>query len=213
MKKILYVILHTCKKPDRYDGIINSWGKNVDYIFYSDCEDKEKKIIKVSTNSTYSSNEEKHINIIKHLIDENYQYEWFFFCDDDTFVNTKKLEDNINIFDENKINGCVLNGTWGGDKSLSYCSGGAGYLIKKEVLYKISKSLLIKNSGYSDVTLGLCTRELGVEHNNLNGFNSQKPKFYNLKNKTIKDMYTYHYITPEIMIEMYNILNYDNIGT
>jgi hypothetical protein len=95
MKKILYVILHTCTRPDRHDGIVNSWGKDVDYIFYADCDNEEKKIVKVSDDSTYSSNEPKHINVIKYLIENDYQYDWFFFCDDDTFVNTKRLENNL----------------------------------------------------------------------------------------------------------------------
>ena len=104
MKKILYVILHTCTRPDRYDGVVNSWGKDVDFLFYSDCDNEDKKIVKVSDNSSYSSNEPKHINVIKYLVENNYQYEWFFFCDDDTFVNTKNLENNLDLFDKDKIN-------------------------------------------------------------------------------------------------------------
>ena len=58
---------------------------------------KKKKIIKVSDDFTYSSNEPKHVNVIKYLIENDYQYEWFFFCDDDTFVNTKNLESNFEL--------------------------------------------------------------------------------------------------------------------
>ena len=207
MKKILYVILHTCTRPERYDGIVNSWGKDVDYLFYSDCEDSEKKIIKVSTDNTYSSNEPKHVNVIKHLIDNDYQYEWFFFCDDDTFINTKKVEREFSIFDDNKINGSILEGTWGKDKTLNYCSGGAGYLIKKDLLVQISKSIKSGDSGYSDVTLGLCARELGIENKNIDGFNSQNPKYYKRENETIVDMFTYHYIGCDLMVDMYNMIN------
>ena len=100
MKKILYVILHTCTRPERYEAVVNTWGKDVDFIFYADCDDEEKKIIKVSDDTSYSSNEAKHVNVIKYLFDNDYQYEWFFFCDDDTFVNTKKLEENLIPTDE-----------------------------------------------------------------------------------------------------------------
>ena len=103
MKKILYAILHTCIRPERYDGVVNSWGQNVDFLFYSDCDDEEKKIVKQSNDSSYASNELKHVNVIKYLEDNDYQYEWFFFCDDDTFVNTKNLEKNLDLFDKNKI--------------------------------------------------------------------------------------------------------------
>lgn len=207
MKKILYVILHTCTRPDRHEGIVNSWGKDVDYLFYSDCTDPDKKILQVSTDNTYSSNEPKHVSVIKHIIENDFQYEWFFFCDDDTFVNTKKVENEFHIFDETKINGSVLDGTWEKDRTLKYCSGGAGYLIKKELLSKISESIKSGSSGYSDVTLGLCAKELGIEFSNIEGFNSQNPKFYTRENETIKDMFTYHYINSDLMVDMYNIIN------
>ena len=207
MKKILYVILHTCIRPDRHDGIVNSWGKDVDYIFYADCDNEEKKIIKVSDDFTYSSNEPKHVNVIKYLIENDYQYEWFFFCDDDTFVNTKNLESNFEIFDKDKINGSVLEGTWGKDRDLNYCSGGAGYLINKSLLETISKNITLGDSGYYDVTLGLCARKLGIKNNHIDKFNSQNPEFYSKENETIKDMFTFHYVGGERMIEMYSILN------
>jgi hypothetical protein len=207
MKKILYVILHTCTRPDRYDGVVNSWGKDVDFLFYADCDNEDKKIVKVSDDSTYSSNEPKHVNVIKYLIENDYQYEWFFFCDDDTFVNTKNLEQNIDNFDKNKITGSILRGTWDKDRTLDYCSGGAGYLINKTLLIEISK--LIKNcgSGYSDVSLGICVRDNEFEFDNDEKFNSQNPKYYKREIDTIKNMFTYHYVNSDTMIEMYDLIN------
>jgi hypothetical protein len=205
MKKILYTILHTCTRPERYDGIVNSWGKDVDFLFYSDCDNEDKKIVKVSDNSSYSSNEPKHINVIKYLVENNYQYEWFFFCDDDTFVNTKNLENNLDLFDKDKINGSVLKHTWPQDRSLVYCSGGAGYLIHKTLLPIISKTIKL-GSGYSDVSLGICAKELNIELINHDGFKSQPPDFYKVEKTLIKDIYTFHYIKPDLMNEMYLIL-------
>lgn len=207
MKKILYVILHTCKRPERYDGIVNSWGKDVDFIFYADCNNEEKKIVEVYNDSTYSSNEPKHVGVIKHLIENDYQYEWFLFCDDDTFVNTKNLENNLHLFDTNKINGSVLKGTWSSDKTLDYCSGGAGYVIHKTTLCKISDSIKSTDSGYSDVSLGICCRELNIGLNHNENFKSQNPSYYNQEIETIKDIFTFHYVSPEMMSEMYNIIN------
>jgi hypothetical protein len=205
MKKILYTILHTCTRPERYDGIVNSWGKDVDFLFYSDCDNEDKKIVKVSDNSSYSSNEPKHINVIKYLVENNYQYEWFFFCDDDTFVNTKNLENNLDLFDKDKINGSVLKDTWLQDRSLVYCSGGAGYLIHKTLLPIISKTIKL-GSGYSDVSLGICAKELNIGLISHDGFKSQTPDFYKVEKTLIKDIYTFHYIKPDLMNEMYLIL-------
>jgi hypothetical protein len=206
MKKILYVILHTCTRPDRHDGIVNSWGKDVDYIFYADCDNEDKKIIKVSDDSTYSSNEPKHINIIKYLIENDYQYEWFFFCDDDTFVNTRRLENNLKNFDVEKINGYVLKGTWKKDLTLNYCSGGAGYLIHKTLLTKISETIKTTDSGYSDVSLGLCAKDLNIEYNHSEDFRSQNPDYSKVDKTLIKDIFTFHYISSELMVEMYEII-------
>jgi hypothetical protein len=141
------------------------------------------------------------------LIENDYQYEWFFFCDDDTFVNTKNLEKNIDLFDKNKINGNILNGTWSRDKELKYCSGGAGYLIHKTVLSKLSTTIKMTGSGYSDVSLGICARELGIDFINYDGFKSQSPDYYEREIDTIKNMFTYHYISSDTMIEMYNLIN------
>lgn len=206
MKKILYVILHTCTRPDRHEGIVNSWGKDVDYIFYADCDNEEKKIVKVSDDSTYSSNEPKHINVIKYLIENDYQYDWFFFCDDDTFVNTKRLENNLENFDVEKINGYVLKGTWKKDLTLNYCSGGAGYLIHKTLLTKISETIKTTDSGYSDVSLGLCAKDLNIEYNHNEDFRSQNPDYYKVDKTLIKDIFTFHYISSELMVEMYEII-------
>ena len=207
MKKILYVILHTCTRPERYDGVVNSWAKDIDFLFYADCDNEDKKIVKVSDDSTYSSNEPKHVNVIKYLVEKKYQYEWFFFCDDDTFVNTKNLEQNLDYFDKNKISGSVLKGTWEKDRTLEYCSGGAGYLIDKTLLVKISESIKNCGSGYSDVSLGVCAKEIGIEFCDYEKFNSQKPEYYKRDIHTIKDMFTYHYVNSDTMIEMYQIIN------
>ena len=94
MKKILYVILHGEVYKERYHNIKDTWGKDKDLLFYGDYEDIDKGIIKVSENKSYRSNEEKHINVLKYFNENsNYNYEWFFFCDDDTFVNVNKLEE------------------------------------------------------------------------------------------------------------------------
>jgi hypothetical protein len=206
MKKILYVILHTCTRPDRYDGIVNSWGQDVDFIFYSDCDNEDKKIVKVSDDSSYSSNEPKHVNVIKYLIENDYQYEWFFFCDDDTFVNTKNLESKIESFNKEKISGYILNNTWARDKDLVYCSGGAGYLIHKSILTKLSETIKMTGSGYSDVSLGICARDLGIEFENYDEFKSQSPDYYKVELSLIKDIFTFHYVGSDVMSELYSII-------
>ena len=149
MKKILYVLLHGTSSADRYFNIKETWGKDVDCLFCSDYEDIERGIMKFSNDTSYGSNEEKHVNAIKHLSDNVDDYEWFFLCDDDTFVNTKKLEGMLYTFDKELIHGQSILGCWHTDKTLDYCSGGAGYLIHNELIKIIGKNIKVLGTGLS----------------------------------------------------------------
>jgi hypothetical protein len=205
MKKILYVVMHSIVNKNRYDNVMNTWGKNKDVLFYADYDDADKNVIKVSNDISYKSNEEKHINIIKLLNENNtYNYEWFFLCDDDTFVNTLKLEDSLDTFDPNFVNGSILN-TWQNDPSLSYCSGGAGNLIHFKLLNIISLNIKNHNTGFADVSLGLSLRESNIGLLNSTLFNSQPPKFYNIEISDINNYISFHYLKTEdemkIMLE------------
>jgi hypothetical protein len=98
----------------------------------------------------------------------------------------------------------VLENTWPGDRNLKYCSGGAGYLIHSELLDKITQNVTILNTGYSDVTLGLFLRDLGIKSMNHIFFKSQPPSFYNTPDKEISNYITFHYI--KTIDDMYSLL-------
>jgi hypothetical protein len=204
-KNILYVVLHGSMYADRYFNVKETWGKSVDCLFYSDHEDSEKNIIKVSDRTDYHSNEEKHINSLIYVSNNIKDYEWFFFCDNDTFVNTEKLESLLSQFDKDSVHGSILNRHWPADTSLNFCSGGAGYLIHNELLDKITQNISILNTGCSDVTLGLCLRDLGIKSVNYDLFNSQPPAFHNIPISETKNYITFHYI--KTLEEMQKLLN------
>lgn len=205
MKKILYVVLHGVVNKNRYDNVMSTWGKNKDLIFYSDYEDIDKNIIKVSENSDYFSNEIKHVNIFKFLHDNPKNYEWFFFCDDDTFVNTEKLESELGTYNKDGINGCCTMKTYPKMPDLVYCSGGAGYLIHKNLVEKIGSSIEDKNTGFADVTLGMFSRENKIPIYDYQGFNTQNNIFHGVKNEDLKNHITFHYIKDlQSMEHLYN---------
>lgn len=205
MKKILYVVLHGSVNSHRYHHVMNTWGKNVDVLFYSDNEDLDKRIIKVSDRTDYGSNEEKHINVFKFLSNKNKEYEWFFFCDDDTFVNISKMNQFLVNLNQNEIYGSVLSETWPEDRSLKYCSGGAGYLIHNNLIGSISDRIKNMNTGFADVTLGLCLREMGITITNSDYFKSQSPEFYNVHIDDVKNYITFHYIkNMDYMLKLHN---------
>jgi len=217
--KILFILLHGSMMPDRHNNVMSTWGKDVNILFYSDHEDKENKIYKVSDRTDYHSNEDKHVGAWK-LIHKRKLYnkfDWFYFCDDDTFVNYKLLDSEIENFDKRKITGHVLNGTWPFDKSLNYCSGGAGYLAHKSRVQFISKRLELKDTGYSDVTLGLFCRDHGIEFFHDDRFNpndeegkiregyvTTDPRYKNITNP--EKFFSHHYVkTHEKMNKLYEL--------
>jgi|694.fasta_scaffold06402_21 hypothetical protein len=194
--KILFCVLHGSCYRQRAQNILNTWGKSIDIIFYADYEDEKNKVIKVSERTDYFSNEEKHVNVFKFLVNNNYNFEWYFFCDDDTFVNVKNLYKFLENCDQNSLHGEILMGTYPIDKTLNYCSGGAGYLIHKNIFTPIAENIHKHRShSHSDVTLGLVCRELNIAaQDSSNLFHSQTPEHYQLDDSAIVDSITFHYV-------------------
>lgn len=191
--KILYLILHTKKHQDRYDNVVNTWAKNVDFLFYSDHDDDNKQIIKVTDRNDYHSNEVKFYSVVKNFPEKYLNYDWYFFCDNDTFVNTKLFEDNLNKFNSSKVYGQKIY-TWTQDPTLGYYSGGAGYLISNRILRFLKTNIKNYNTGFSDVTLGLNIKEHEIENEDSDFFKSQPPEYYNIKIEDTKNYISFHYI-------------------
>jgi hypothetical protein len=205
--KILYLILHTKKYENNYKNVISTWGKDVDFLFYSDHEDKGKNIIKVSNRDDYHSNEEKFVNVVKQLPKEYLNYDWFFFCDNDTYVNTKLLNNSITKFNIDFIYGQEIH-TWTPDLSLGYFSGGAGYLVSNKILRHMIDNLKNYNTGFSDVTFGLYIREHNIQKLPSDLFKSQPPEYYYINLEDTKNYISFHYIkTFEMMNKLYQISN------
>ena len=200
-KQLLYVIMSSSIFKERVDTLKKTWCKNIDYVIYSDHEDVFENIIKVSDRKDYHSNEEKHINMINSLSN---LYDWYFFCDDDTFVNTKMTDEILKFADKNYVYGNIINQINNPDnpifikemipKEFVYLEGGAGYLINQFTINKI-KPFINYNTGYADVSFGL-----NLYYNNV------KIKDISLINQAIK--LSCHFMkTFEQMNQMYNHVN------
>jgi hypothetical protein len=203
MTNILYCIIHTQKQSDRYDNIVKTWAQNNDFIFYSDHEDIENKVVKASNRSDYSSGEEKQINMINILANsEQYsRYNWYFFCDNDTFVNTQNMSKLLQGCDPDKIHGLVAS-SWPNDPLLNYCGGGAGILVSNKLLIdKMHNNVHTYNTGYGDVALGLSVRNLGIELQHQPTFHSFPPTYYNYTEEDVKKQTTFHYIKDSFLMQ------------
>ena len=209
MKKILICLMTTQKNKDRQNNIKNTWLKNsqVEYLFYSDHEDVEHNIIKVSNRTDYHSNEEKHINCLNYVLQNKLNYEWYYFCDDDTFVNVNNLFNFIDKCEKNKIYGSVINYKNSPEnpiynkilKNIQYPSGGAGYLINNLIL-KSFEEFKNYNVGFSDVSFGInMHNKFEIVDPNL--FFSQAPEFYKHNYEEKLNSISYHYIKtlPQIL--------------
>lgn len=196
--KIAYILSHSEVQQDRYFNVMETWGKDVDCLFYSDHSDKNySNIIKVSDNRQYGSGEEKLVNAINTLPEEYLDYEWFMFADNDTFINTKNLNSLIESdLDINKLHGLTCN-CWPKDLSLNYCGGGAGFLMSNQTYKKYFRGQIqTYNSLYGDVAVGLHARSKNIDSQFQNGFNSFPPQQYSMNDPyEISKQYSFHYIT------------------
>jgi hypothetical protein len=211
MKKIICFVNTTKKHIDRIENISKTWAEKIDTVFYSDHQDPEKNVIKVSNRDDYASGEEKQINILNRLSDltdgddKNLldAYDWVLFVDDDTFINVKNLEKNIDSFDEGVVYGSIFDSVKDPENPMyvnkiiplesKFPSGGAGFLVSTSAIKNI-KEFSNYHTICGDVSAGLNFHFNGVEQVDNKLFNSQNPEFYGHSEDEINEMISYHYI-------------------
>lgn len=214
MKKEVKVIafVNTTKKHlDRIETISKTWAEKIDTVFYSDHQDSEYNVIKVSNRDDYASGEEKQINVLNklsELTDGDDRslldiYDWVFFVDDDTFINVDNLEKHIDSFDEDKVYGSIFDSEKDSENPMyvggiipmeaKFPSGGGGFLVSTKVIKDID-TFNNYHTICGDVSAGLNFYFNGVEQIDNNLFNSQNPDFYGHDDEEVSEMISYHYI-------------------
>lgn len=203
---ILYCIIHTEKQHTRASNIVSTWGENQNLLFYSDHEDPKINCHKVTDRSDYASGQVKQINVFPLILNKFNHYDWYFFCDNDTFVNTSKLNNFALTADIKYIHGDIIN-SWQQDKSLYYPSGGAGYLVSNYLLQKFV-NLSYNDIPFGDVSIGINIRKIGISLMHSNLFKGHTPEHFNIKDKNVQEYVTFHYITEsQLMLKLYNLVN------
>lgn len=182
---------------DRQNTILNTWGKDVDLFFYSEHENKDKKIIKVCDQNEVVNKQ----NLIFKKIEELFynEYEWYFFGDDDTFVNVNLILKELKTLDKEKIHGSDIFGCW---KDLHFPSGGAGFLINNKIIHKFFNSKFYPEIKAGDVNFGLNMRDKDVMIENNKKFHSQNYNFYDIKIEEVFKYITFHYVQKDDMEKM-----------
>lgn len=204
MKKILFLILTTKHNEHRQRGILSSWGRDQDIFFYSEHEDETLNVIKVCEENNVVKKQVSVFNKIKELFHN--QYEWFFFGDDDTFVNTRFLLEFLDFYEKGFVNGVPMTGNWKlpDGTMLSYPSGGAGFLINNEIIHNFF-DFDLPDVPHSDVAVGYLMRESGIILKPISLFCYNTPEHHHIEDHHIPDYLTFHYIRePEEMLRLYN---------
>lgn len=229
MEKILYVIKTTKKYENRINAILNTWLSGCeDYIFISDHEDLKNNIILTSNDSSYEGVLKKSLyfynNLNKIVCNKGNMnildyYDWILSCDDDTFVNTKMVENFLKSCDKSDLSAyCVKvsqkkypgNPVWNEYPHIfkeddCYFSGGGGILISTSTLKKVSNFNDYGNR-FDDVAIGLHLHRSGIELIDCPLFHSTHPEFYGDTNSDVVNSITYHHISHDRMYDMYNYI-------
>jgi len=208
--KILFLII-SCENHinTRQNWLKNTWLNNLDYAFLSDIDSADN--VCVTRAKGHISGEEKQIMGIDYANKSN-NYDWYFFCDDDTYVNTKNLISHIGCLD-NSCNSCGLvfseethpdNPIWPYvEKGHRYYSGGSGFALRKDLINRINSKIDIPKTNYGDVTLGYYLK--GEKLYSSNRFNQNN--YLHLKHDLhqIKHNISYHYMNEKMMKEINSI--------
>lgn len=224
-------IVITCEKyhNTRVESIRKTWGKNKDIIFLSDINLGDDIIGYEYLPKGYENIHYKYSEFFKK--NNDFSKEWYFFTDDDTFVNynnvvkllkTFKSEDSLCIGHYGRLNkdGKDMDGhqtgfpihTIKGEKTylpIDYPSGGAGFILSKKSLRLIHDYLhnlddeKIPKCYNGDVTVGFWLRNCNINKIDIEGFWWTNPKTLKHNDDLVKKCYTYHYIDEIKMKELF----------
>jgi hypothetical protein len=143
-------------------------------------------------------------------------YDWYLLCDDDTFINHKKLYDFASKEnpDISQMYGQSFRGAYPPKPTQLYLSGGAGMLVSRVALQKIARcdtppKAPRKNNGpgeNSDVKIGMIAELMGVKMNHSNLFHYTPLKKQKNKLEFMSNNISCHYMKGEQQLEAYNLI-------
>lgn len=209
---VIFCILSCRSYAHRQSAQIATWLQGQPHVYLSDTESETS--VRLTDVQGYASNELKALAAPLWLIHNRPGYPYYFFCDDDTYVNVHKVNALLSDLPQSCGYGHVLsresdpqNPCWQRFPALNcYLSGGAGYILPAQVLHALAVSTYRPpTTGYGDLSLGHCFQALGTPLVNISGFHKDRPGAYGHSPFQIADAYTYHYITPEEMARLHRV--------
>lgn len=203
-------ITTTHKLPQRRISIKETWGNNLNHMFFSDESIPSDNVIKVTDDDSLYSNVPKMEGCFKWAHESN--GEWFIFGDDDMFVFPNRLRNYIysGKLNTNFVYGFILskftdspNPIFIKYPDLSYPSGGAGCIIHKNVVDSIWDKIKRDTEYYSDVNVGIC-----LLNNNITLIHETKFHQLNYKDydsKELESALTFHHMSTNDVYGIYKM--------
>jgi hypothetical protein len=142
-------------------------------------ENDDHKMVKLSESDDYESCVNKLMNSFSFLAKNDQDCDWFFFGDDDTFVNLNNAKKFADSRSKEKL---MIYGFCGPAEGVMHAHGGAGFLMNKKTLLEIRNYLDGRNflrHHNSDVTLALNIAERNKQANEKIEFSAEKELFVN----------------------------------
>jgi hypothetical protein len=227
--KIKFIVL-TCEKyhETRLKSIKDTWGNNQDVIFLSDFN-QGKEIVGFDYIPTgYNNAPMKYVELMKTY--EDFSADWYFFTDDDTFVNVRNIENILSDFDVNekicvarigKLNpdGTDMDGdqtgfdmsTIKGEEThlpLYTISGGSGFILSRKSMIGVCDYVKDSiNPPYcykTDVTMAFWLRNSGTKIINTDRLCHNTPLKMNHTKEDFNKSVSYHYVDHNMMRVLFN---------
>lgn len=160
-QKILVGICSCVSARNRRDAVRKAWSRyphqNVKCLFFmggnpSNHIDEQEDTIILDVPDGYNDLPAKVFCFFKYAL-ENYDFDWIFKCDDDTYLDISRLP-------EIAVDGYDLIG----DMLVEHRnapSGGAGYLLSRDIVKKILSQPNLPSTGAEDVIVGDLVSKLG----------------------------------------------------
>lgn len=134
------IILKTShRNSHRVENCLNTWLKDLDYLCITDKLTGKFNELSCSDKDTYESNEEKTVNffnLVKSSADFD-SYDWFFFIDDDAYLNVKYFYYILPYLEKNKFYGLKMHG-YPLKPEIAFPSGGSGYIVSPYMIKSFS---------------------------------------------------------------------------
>lgn len=152
----------TNKHAARVESCLATWLAGLDYVCVTDRPTGMFEEISCGVGEDYESAEEKTCNLFGMIRDGMFSdYDWVLLLDDDAVLDHAGMMDALSGLEGGMIHGYDMTRGWPADMTLTYPSGGGGYLVSPSLLRSMPPMNPL-GIGLEDVRVGIWMRENGI---------------------------------------------------